>query len=109
MDVFGLWGVLLMVLWEVGRRGAHNPWRRLHLRPQRRGTVRHVWGDKGLKGLLGKQAPVLLEWRRSSWVQRVVRHLLMIKLMRWRHSGWLDRDEQNQKHSSSKPEPVFTM
>lgn len=100
MDVFGLWRVLLVVLWEVGWWGAHNPRRRLHLWPQRRGTVRHVWGDEGLQGLLGKRAPMLLEWRRSSGVGRVVLlglHVLMMKLMRWRHSGWLDRDGTKSK------------
>lgn len=93
VDVFGLRGLLLVMLGEVGWRGAHHSWWRLHLRPQWRGAVRHVRGDEGLKGLLGQRAPMLLERRRSSWAQRVVLlglHLLLMKLMRRRHSGgWL--------------------
>lgn len=68
VDVFGLWRLLLLVmLGEVGWRGAHHSWRWLHLGPQRRGAVSHVRGDEGLKGLLGQRAPMVLEGRRSSW------------------------------------------
>lgn len=91
MDVFGLQGVLLVVLWKVGRWGTHNPWWRLHLGPEWWGAVCHMWGDEGLKGLLDKRAPMLLERRRSPWVQRVVLlRLLLMKLMRCKHSGWLE-------------------
>ncbi|KAG7224969.1 hypothetical protein INR49_014885 [Caranx melampygus] len=94
VNVFGLWmRLLLVMLGEVGWRGAHHPWWRLHLGPQRRGAVRHVWGDEGLQGLLGQWAPMLLEGRRSSWTGRVVLlglQLLLMRLMRRRHSrGWL--------------------
>lgn len=98
MDVFGLWGVLLVVLWEVGWWGAHNPWRRLHLGPERCGTVCHVWGDEGLKRLLGKRAPMLLERRRSPWVQRVVLLRLQLLLMRCKHSGWLEISKSQEKN-----------
>lgn len=80
VDVFGLLGLLLVMLGEVGWWGAHNSWW-LHLGPHRWGAVRHVWGDEGLKGLLGQRATMLLEGRRSSWTQRVVLlglHLLMM-------------------------------
>lgn len=94
MDVFGLQGVLLVVLWKVGRRGTQNPWWRLYLGPEWWGAVCHMWGDEGLKGLLDKRAPVLLERRRSPWVQRVV---LLMKLMRCKHSGWLEIRESGKK------------
>lgn len=99
------------MLGEVRWRGAHHSWWRLHLGPQRWGAVSHVWGDEGLKGLLGQRAPMLLEGRRSSWTRRVVLlglQLLLMKLMRRRHSGgwlligkrWGNGEEGNQNNLS---------
>lgn len=73
----------------------------------------HVWGDEGLKGLLGKWAPMLLERTWYPRMQRVVLlglHLLLMKLMRHKHSGWLEIRQSgkhfllkkiNRDHSSS--------
>lgn len=52
VDVFGLWRLLLVMLRKVGWRGVHHPWWWLHLGSHWRGAVSHVWGDKGLEGLL---------------------------------------------------------
>lgn len=89
VDVLGLWSLLLVMWREVGWRGIHQSWRRLHLRSQRRGAMRHVRRDEGLKGLLRKRTPVILEVRRSAWTWRVVlrgMQLLLMRLMRRKHS-----------------------
>jgi len=67
VDVFWLHGLLLVVLREVGWRGAHHSWRWLHLGSQWRRAMSHVRGDEGLKRLLGNGATRLLEGRKSSW------------------------------------------
>lgn len=67
VDVLGLWSLLLVMWREVGWRGIHQSWWRLHLRSQRRGAMRHVRRDEGLKGLLRKWTPVILEVRGSAW------------------------------------------
>lgn len=66
MDVFRMRRLLLVMLGEVGRRRAHHSRGRLHLWPQWRGAVRHVRGHEGLKRLLGKGTPVILEGVRPS-------------------------------------------
>lgn len=111
VNVFGLrMRLLLVMLGEVGWRGAHHSWWRLHLGTQRQGAVSHVWGDEGLQGLLGQWAPVLLEGRRSSWTRRVVLLGLQLLLMRRRHSGgWLLIGKRRGNGEEGKPkQPVKT-
>lgn len=113
VDVFGLWRLLLGMLGEAGRRGAHHPRWWLHLRPHRWRAVRHVRGYEGLKGLLGQRAPVVLERGGSSRTRRVMLlgvQLLMMELMRRRHAGgllligkrWGNREEGKQQDRLSK-------
>lgn len=98
MDVFGLWGMLLVMLREVGWWGAHHSWWGLHLGSQWWGAMSHVRGHERLKGLLGNRAPMLLKGRRPSWPWRVVLHLLMGRIQ---SGGWRfnckDRNEERRE------------
>lgn len=113
VDVLGLWSLLLVMWREVRWRGIHQSWWRLHLGSQRRGAMRHVRRDEGLKGLLRKRTPVILEVRRSTWTWGVVlrgMQLLLMRLMRRKHSrGLLLIGKRKESREEGKPkQPVKT-